>query len=119
MLQYRLSINFYDFVMSGKVSDDLTSRIHAAVSEARRNEDWRADYMKEMALFMDLKEEGRAEGLEKGHAMGFEEGKSLTLFSLIQDGDLSLQKGASKLGISVSELEKRMAEAGYHIPESV
>ncbi|MCR4896765.1 MAG: hypothetical protein K5891_08345 [Lachnospiraceae bacterium] len=50
--------NFYDFVMSGKVSDDLTSRIQAAVSEARRNEDWRADYMKEMALFMDLKEEG-------------------------------------------------------------
>ncbi len=63
--------------------------------------------MKEMALFMDLKEEGR------------EEGKILALFSLIQDGDLSLQKGASKLGISVPELEKRMTEAGYHIPESV
>ncbi len=26
-------------------------------------EDWRADYMKEMALFMDLKEEGREEGI--------------------------------------------------------
>ena len=29
-------------------------------------DDWRADYMKEMALFMDLKEEGREEGREEG-----------------------------------------------------
>ena len=63
--------------------------------------------MKEMAIIMDAKEEGR------------EEGKSLTLYSLIQDGDLSLEKGASKLGISVPELENRMVEAGYRIPESV
>ena len=98
--------NFYEFVMSGKVSDELTARLQSAVKEARRNEDWRADYMKEIALFMDLKEEGRIEGERRA------------FFSLVSKGTLTANQAAEELGVSVAEFEKKMTEAGYHIPAS-
>ncbi len=60
-------------------------------------------------------DEGKKQGIEQGVTQGTQ----ATIFSLIQDGDLSLEKGASKLGISISELENKMTDAGYHIPESV
>ncbi|MBP3295870.1 MAG: hypothetical protein J6M27_04745, partial [Lachnospiraceae bacterium] len=44
------------------VLDDLTRRIETAVQEARKSEKWRSVYMKERALFQELKEEGREEG---------------------------------------------------------
>ena len=46
------------------------------------------------------------EGMEKG------------IFSCIQDGYLSLEYGAKKLGISVEECEKRMVSSGYAIPST-
>ena len=54
--------SFYDYVEYGKASDDLTRRIETAVQEARKSEKWRSVYMKERALFQELKEEGREEG---------------------------------------------------------
>ncbi len=55
---------------------------------------------------------GKAEGL----AEGFEKGHIETLFSLVQDGDLSIEKAAIKLDLSVSEFEKKMDEAGFKRP---
>ena len=57
--------SFYDYVEYGKISDDLTERIEAAVREARKSEKWRSVYMKERALFQELKEEGREEGRQE------------------------------------------------------
>ena len=96
--------------MSGKVSDELTARIQSAVKEARRNEDWRADYMKEMALFMDLKEEGRKEG--------FSLGKQTAILSLVCDGIISPEEAAKQLGISSQELNELMRNAESQGAES-
>ena len=57
--------SFYDYVETGKCSSGLAERIDAAVREARKIEEWRSDYMKEMVLLMDAKEEGREEGREE------------------------------------------------------
>ena len=111
-------MNFYDFVMSGKVSDELTARIQSAVKEARRNEDWRADYMKEMALFMDLKEEGREEGWEEGRKEGFSLGKQTAILSLVCDGIISPEEAAKQLGISSQELNELMRNAESQGAES-
>ncbi len=35
---------------------------------------------------------------------------------LVQEGDISLQKAAARLGQSVDYVETRMRELGYHIP---
>lgn len=55
----------YDYIETGKSSSDLTERIDNAVEEAKKIEEWRSGYMKEMALFMEAKEEGREEGREE------------------------------------------------------
>ena len=66
--------------------------------------------MKEMALFMDLKEEGREEGRE--------EGKILTLLSLVCDGIISPEEAAKQLGISSQELNELMRNAESQGAES-
>ena len=65
--------------------------------------------------------EGRAKGLEEGRAEGRAEGRvqgvSETIYSLVQDGDLSPEKGAFRLGVSVNQLQEDMLKAQYKWPE--
>ena len=51
--------NLYGYIRTGRVNDGLTERIEEAVSVARKRDEWRSMYMKERAIFMELKEEGR------------------------------------------------------------
>lgn len=44
------------------------------------------------------------------------EGRAEEIYSSVQDGDYTPARGAEKLCITVEELEKRMAEAGYRFP---
>ena len=52
----------FDYVETGKSSGSLTHRLDEAVHEERMKEEWRSAYMKEIAIIMDAKEEGREEG---------------------------------------------------------
>ena len=52
----------YEYINTGKAGDALTKRIDEAVVKARNIEEWRSEYVKEMVLLMDAREEG----LEKG-----------------------------------------------------
>ncbi|MCR4895561.1 MAG: Rpn family recombination-promoting nuclease/putative transposase [Lachnospiraceae bacterium] len=54
--------NYYDYVMNGTATDELTGRIEHAVKVARKSEQWRSMYMKERALYMDLIETGISQG---------------------------------------------------------
>ena len=54
----------------GKVSGDLTRRIDAAVHKARRNEEWRAEYMKELLHDDDVRRDAIAEGRTEGEKTG-------------------------------------------------
>ena len=65
----------YDYIRSGKVGGDLSQRIDEAVCIARKNEEWRSEYMKELLHDDDVREEGRAEGREAGRAEGRAEGR--------------------------------------------
>ena len=56
----------YDYIRSGKVGGDLSQRIDEAVCIARKNEEWRSEYMKELLHDDDVREEGRAEGEVRG-----------------------------------------------------
>ena len=57
--------DLYDYIETGKKGNELTERIDAAVDKARKIEEWRSAYMKEMVLWMDAKNEGREEGREE------------------------------------------------------
>ena len=51
----------YDYVETGKSSNDLTKRIDGAVEKARKIEEWRSNYMIESIRLMDARDEGREE----------------------------------------------------------
>jgi len=60
----------------------LTRKIEEAVGRARRNEEWRSEYMKELLHDDDVREEGRAEGRVEGRAEGRAEGRKATAINL-------------------------------------
>ena len=53
------------------------------------------------------------ENIERGIEQGIEQGKMQMLFSMVQDGELSIEKAAGKVNIPVPDFEKQMEEAGY------
>ena len=60
----------YEYIRSGKVGGDLSRRIDEAVRRARKNEEWRSEYMKELLHDDDVREEGREEGRLEGREEG-------------------------------------------------
>jgi predicted transposase/invertase (TIGR01784 family) len=59
---------FYDYVETGRSSNDLTKRIDRAVENARLKEEWRSIYMYYDINIMDARDEGREEGRAEGRA---------------------------------------------------
>ena len=59
------------------------------------------------------------EGMEIGIEKGIEKGANRMLFTLVTKGKLDIGTAAEEAGVSVSEFEKLMSEAGYKVPESV
>lgn len=51
----------YDYIRSGKTENSLTRKIDHAVTEGRRNEAWRTQYMKERLVIYDAMRELREE----------------------------------------------------------
>ena len=59
------------------------------------------------------------EGMEIGIEKGIDKGANKMLFTLVTKGKLDIGTAAEEAGVSVSEFEKLMSEAGYKVPESV
>ena len=58
---------------------------------------------------------GFAEGRQEGWQKGWQEGENV-VFSLIADGDISLERGAEKLGLAPEQMRTAMAERGFALP---
>jgi flagellar biosynthesis/type III secretory pathway protein FliH len=61
--------------------------------------------------------EGRSLGITEGRSLGITEGRIQELYSMVQDGDITLECAAKRLNITVPELEKQMLESRYHFGE--
>ena len=59
------------------------------------------------------------EGMEIGIEKGIEKGENKMLFTLVTKGKLDIGTAAEEAGVSVSEFEKLMSEAGYKVHETV
>ncbi|MDD6481360.1 MAG: hypothetical protein PUF65_03635, partial [Lachnospiraceae bacterium] len=66
-----------------------------------------------------IKENAMQQGIQQGMQQGMQQGRTCEIFSSVQDGDYSIERGAQKMNLSISEFEKRMTEAGYKIPSEV
>ena len=51
--------------------------------------------------------------------LGIQQGENKMLFTLVTKGKLDIDTAAEEAGVSVSEFEKLMSEAGYKVPETV
>ena len=51
--------------------------------------------------------------------LGIQQGENRMLFTLVTKGKLDIDTAAEEAGVSVSEFEKLMSEAGYKVPETV
>jgi hypothetical protein len=76
------------------------------------------DYTFERQIELE-REASEKRGEKRGLQAGLKEGREYALYDLVQDGICPIEVAAQKLGCSESEVERRMAEAGYKIPETV
>lgn len=53
---------------------------------------------------------------EEAEKLGEQHGRLEEIFSSVQEGDYSVERGAQKAALSVDEFENAMKQAGYHIP---
>lgn len=98
-------MDFFELLRNGHGKSVLSKKIEHQVRNAKNHIEWRREYMTLFLRDIDKKEEGRAEGVME------------TVFSLVQEGDLSPEKGAKKMNISVDELFEEMEKAGYKVPQ--
>ena len=54
---------------------------------------------------------GCTEALERGRTEGREQGRLQEIISFVQDGDISIERGAQKAGMSLDTFKTAMAEA--------
>ena len=59
--------------------------------------------------FQEMLKEEREEGREEGR----QEGKSAMIYDLIREDAITMEKGAEKLGISMTELQEQIKKLSY------
>ena len=64
-------------------------------------------------------QEGIQQGMQQGIQQGMQQGRCLEVYSLVQDGILEPEVGASRVSMSLDDFADAMQKAGYKIPELV
>ena len=67
----------------------------------------------------DHKKLGIQEGMKQGIQQGMQQGRCLEVYSLVQDGILDPEVGASRVSMSLDDFADAMQKAGYKLPELV
>ena len=57
------------------------------------------------------------DGERKGRKEGRREGRNATFYEMVQDGDITPERAAQKLDISVKQLFANMTILGYKVPD--
>ncbi len=84
-------IAFLDYVAGKEPSDDFTKRLNQEVYRARGKEEWRLEYMTLLQRDKEKFEEGKIEG------------KLEELFSLVDDGLLTIDVAATRANLSIEK----------------
>ena len=67
----------------------------------------------------DHKKLGIQEGMKQGIQQGMKQGRCLEVYSLVQDGILDPEVGASRVSMSLDDFADAMQKSGYKLPEMV
>lgn len=100
---------FNDPATASSSRNPLIRELDDAVAKARTSEEWRHDYMAIKIILDETYQDGYDDGIEKGQIK--------EVLSMVEDEFISPEKGAERLGLSITELKDLMAENGYVFPK--
>ncbi len=89
-------VAFLSYLEDGIASDVYTKNLDKSVYLARRNKEWRAEYMKNICHDMDMKRIGREEGYSNAQ---------LVLARNMKNENLSFEMIARVTGLTIEEIE--------------
>ena len=100
---------FLDYVAGKKSDNDFVKRLDEEVRQARKNREWRHEYMTLRIRDLENLEEGIKIGEEKGIKIGEERGRAEGVFrsldNLLQNNpSVGVDAGAAMLGLGTKEL---------------
>ena len=96
--------NFLNYVRDKLTNDEFTRKLSESVNAVKLDSETKGEYIKMITERSFWKEEGREEGIKKGIKKGMEK----AIIELVISGDLTPEKGASKLGISTEEMKEKV-----------
>ena len=106
---------FLSYVAGRKSDNAFVRKLDNAVKKARKNQEWRREFMTLLMRDQENIEKGRAEGLAEGRTEGLAEGRSLGRNEMIVEmlrNDIPAEKIASVAGVSVEEILEIGRSAG-------
>ncbi|MGN0321178.1 MAG: Rpn family recombination-promoting nuclease/putative transposase [Lachnospira sp.] len=128
---FRIVANFFankrknrDYVPDDKTTikhvDELLKLLSAMTGDYRYNKILaNREEVKNMCdVAQRLEDRGMQKGLQQGRSEGLIEGGNQMIYSLVQDGDLTPEKGAQRLGITVEKLKANMVTTGFKYPDN-
>ncbi len=86
-----------DFIDGRQPEDTFTQGLADAVDSVKTNEKWRISYMTLQEHYHEQFDEG------------FEQGRLREIVSMVRDGDISMERGAERAGMSLKEFQKIMS----------
>ena len=122
-------MQFVDCVRNYQKSYPLEEALEYAIDDCIRNQiltDFlrknRAEVLHTVLFAYDQEEHIRMEkeeSLEEGIEKGMEKGKQEMIFSMLQDGMISLENALKKSKLQKKEFLEKMSQAGFHLPGEI
>ena len=102
---------FLSYVAGRKSDNSFVRKLDDAVQRARKNQEWRREFMTLLMRDQENIEKGRAEGRIEGLAEGRSLGRNEMIVEMLRN-DIPAEKIASVAGVSVEEILEIGRSAG-------
>jgi predicted transposase/invertase (TIGR01784 family) len=102
MIEDKEARSFFEFLISNKAQTGYTSDLSKYVADAKRNTQWRLQYM----TVETLERYAYENGLEQGIATGAQQKAVETAKRLLADGKYTIKEISSLLGIPIESFTK-------------
>lgn len=92
--------DFLDWLSGKQGRSRLVGELENAVQKVKDHKEWRTEYMTLLMRDQEMMRKGREEGMRQG--------TMTTLFSLVEDGILTLDDAASRVNMTPEEFKEAM-----------
>ena len=96
--------DFLDWLSGKQGRSRLVGKLENAVQKVKDHKEWRTEYMTLLMRDQEMMRKGREEGMQQG----MRQGTMTTLFSLVEDGILTLDDAASRVNMTPEEFKEAM-----------